>query len=265
MQAWEPGAVEYPSFMAADQLAPTPAKTLRALVVEDEPQANELFADALRDTQWAVKTAMTATEAKKAYQPGLYDLITLDINLPDQDGLSVCRWLRQQPGGDLPFILAITARSGMRDLTEILKAGANDYLAKPFEIQALLVRLAVAHNQILLLHQQAWLSDQVQTAQSGFHAIFEHPSDLNFVVNFEGAVISSNIAAQTALGMADLGNGIVTTADLFVEKEMPPLHEMIGQQKTIRSKLAGRRNFSVWGHLIPWQGQQALLLNMRAV
>jgi len=63
------------------------------------------------------------------------------------DGLDFCRWLRTQPGGDLPLVMVVTAHVAPTDLENVLHAGADEYLAKPLDLQTLNIRLAIAENR----------------------------------------------------------------------------------------------------------------------
>ncbi|MEM1057821.1 MAG: response regulator transcription factor [Verrucomicrobiota bacterium] len=117
---------------------------MKALVVEDDAATNELFVEALGDGGFTVEAAADAEAAIAKYRPDAYALITLDLNLPGMDGLEFCRWLRSQPQGEDPYVIAITGRAEPEDLQEVLKAGIDDYIAKPVTLEKFFVRLAMA-------------------------------------------------------------------------------------------------------------------------
>jgi len=112
---------------------------MRVLIVEDEPAVADLLVRALREVAWAPDVAPTGAAALEALAVNDYDLAVLDLGLPDMDGFEVCRRWRRQ-GGRTP-ILILTARAGLGDRVTGLDAGADDYLAKPFDIEELLARL----------------------------------------------------------------------------------------------------------------------------
>ena len=112
---------------------------MRVLIVEDEPAVADLLARALREAAWAPDVAATGRAALEALAVSEYDLVVLDVGLPDMDGLEVCRRWRER-GGRTP-ILVLTARAGLGDRVTGLDAGADDYLAKPFAVEELLARL----------------------------------------------------------------------------------------------------------------------------
>jgi two-component system copper resistance phosphate regulon response regulator CusR len=112
---------------------------MRILLVEDEADAAAVLARGLRERSYAVDVAGGGDEALLAASDNDYDLVVLDWMLPDRSGLEVCRALRAD--GDRTPILMLTARDAVADRVRGLDAGADDYLAKPFELDELLARV----------------------------------------------------------------------------------------------------------------------------
>jgi DNA-binding response OmpR family regulator len=112
---------------------------VRVLVVEDEPRISAYVQRGLEEQGYAVDTALTGREALGWAGTVEYDLIVLDILLPELDGIEVCRELRRR--GDRSPILMLTARDAVDDRVAGLDAGADDYLVKPFALRELLARL----------------------------------------------------------------------------------------------------------------------------
>ena len=112
---------------------------MRVLIVEDEPPVADLLSRTLREAAWASDVVRTGAAALESLAVNEYDLAILDIGLPDMNGLDVCRQWRKR-GGKTP-ILMLTARQGLSDRVTGLDAGADDYLAKPFDVEELLARL----------------------------------------------------------------------------------------------------------------------------
>jgi two-component system, OmpR family, response regulator len=111
----------------------------KVLVVDDEPNIRELVEVALKFHGCAVSGCATGKEAlhqAAAYQP---DLMILDVMLPDIDGFEVCRMLRTE-GNDLPVIF-LTARDTTTDTIRGLTLGGDDYVTKPFSVEALVARV----------------------------------------------------------------------------------------------------------------------------
>ena len=112
---------------------------VRVLVVEDEVKMAGLLRRGLQEEGYAVDIAPTGSEAVWAATEIPYDAIVLDVMLPDLDGFTVSRRLRE--AGRWAPILMLTARDAVPDRIEGLDAGADDYLTKPFAFTELLARL----------------------------------------------------------------------------------------------------------------------------
>jgi len=112
---------------------------MRVLIVEDERKISAYVKRGLEEQGYAVDAVYTGREALDWAEAAPYDLILLDILLPELDGLSVCRELRRR-GSRMP-ILMLTARDAVDDRVAGLDAGADDYLVKPFAMKELLARL----------------------------------------------------------------------------------------------------------------------------
>ena len=115
------------------------AHSPRVLVVDDEPNIRELLQVALTFHGCAVTTSATGEEAitlADAFDP---DLIVLDVLLPDIDGFEVCRRLRSV-ANDVPVIF-LTARDATSDTITGLTIGGDDYITKPFSVEALVARV----------------------------------------------------------------------------------------------------------------------------
>jgi DNA-binding response OmpR family regulator len=112
---------------------------MRVLIVEDQPVVSSYVKRALEEQGYAVDLANNGREALDWAAVVAFDLIVLDIMLPEIDGLTVCRQLRNR--GNTAAILMLTARDTVDDRVVGLDAGADDYLVKPFELKELLARL----------------------------------------------------------------------------------------------------------------------------
>jgi len=111
----------------------------KVLVIDDEPNIRELVQVALSFHGFAVTTGATGEDAlqiTEAYQP---DLIVLDVLLPDIDGFEVCRRLRSA-ANDVPVIF-LTARDATADTVTGLTVGGDDYITKPFSVEAMVARV----------------------------------------------------------------------------------------------------------------------------
>ncbi|HEX8850828.1 MAG TPA: response regulator transcription factor [Gemmatimonadaceae bacterium] len=112
---------------------------MRLLLAEDDVYLSAMLAKGLREHAYAVDVAADGEAA--AYQAAVndYDLVILDVLMPKRDGFDVCRDLRRR-GQTMP-VLMLTAKDEVADRVQGLDAGADDYLAKPFDFTELLARL----------------------------------------------------------------------------------------------------------------------------
>jgi DNA-binding response OmpR family regulator len=112
---------------------------MRLLVVEDNQRLQELLADSLKGAGYGVDVAGTMADFLGSVAAVQYDLVIVDLGLPDGDGLSGIRALREQ-GQSMP-VLVITARGSIEDRVSGLDGGADDYLIKPFNHTEFLARV----------------------------------------------------------------------------------------------------------------------------
>ncbi len=112
---------------------------MRILVTEDETDLADALARGLRRQGYAVDIAHDGQQALLLAEVNDYDLVILDLNLPEVDGMEVCRRLRAS--GSSAGIIMLTARSGLDDRVNGLDEGADDYLVKPFHFPELLARV----------------------------------------------------------------------------------------------------------------------------
>lgn len=112
---------------------------MRLLVIEDNEKLASLMKKLLSDNAFAVDAVPTAEEGKAALDVADYDLIVLDLSLPDQDGNELLRSLRRA-GHGIPVLVA-TARADIIQRVQTLNEGADDYLVKPFSLDELLARV----------------------------------------------------------------------------------------------------------------------------
>ena len=113
---------------------------MRILLIEDEVRLAENIATALRDGPgFAVDCSHHGLDGYAMSESGHYDLLVVDLMLPGLDGLKIVQRVRHR--GDMTPILVLTARDERAQVVELLNAGADDYLTKPFDLGELLARI----------------------------------------------------------------------------------------------------------------------------
>ncbi|KAF0813156.1 Transcriptional regulatory protein OmpR [Andreprevotia sp. IGB-42] len=141
--------------------APTSQNQPRLLIVDDDPDIRDLLADYLAGFGYTVDKAADGVAMREQMAAhGDYDLLVLDLMLPGDDGLTLCRQLRQQ--SNVPVIM-LTARGDPFDRIVGLEIGADDYLSKPFEPRELVARI-----QTVLRRSRAAAAGPMETAPAAF-------------------------------------------------------------------------------------------------
>jgi DNA-binding response OmpR family regulator len=118
---------------------------MHVLLVEDDARLADSIRDGLRDSGFAVDRAADAESAWRAFDAGEFDLLVLDLGLPDTWGLKLLRRLRRR-GNDVPTLI-LSAYSELDHRVEGLDSGADDYLVKPFSLAELEARLRALHRR----------------------------------------------------------------------------------------------------------------------
>ncbi len=119
---------------------------MRLLLVEDNPSLASGLSLALSNKGFTINHVSKGQQALQAVQNDKPDIVTLDLGLPDMDGLEVLRQIRKLDS-ELP-VLILTARDSIEDKVSGLDLGADDYLCKPFEIEELEARLRVLERRL---------------------------------------------------------------------------------------------------------------------
>jgi DNA-binding response OmpR family regulator len=170
----------------------------RILIVEDNPRISSFLETGLQANGFTTFVVATAGKAIQIAQSDQFDLLILDLGLPDQDGLNVLSTVRGQ--GDPMPIIVLTARDGLDDTIAGLEGGADDYMTKPFRFEELVARIRVqlrnrqlprtkeetqirVGNLILdLLSRQVWVNDKpVELSAREFllvEVLMRHPTQV---------------------------------------------------------------------------------------
>jgi DNA-binding response OmpR family regulator len=121
---------------------------MKVLIVEDHRRLGRFLKQGLSEQTYTVNWVMTCAAALDALAEASYDIIVLDLGLPDDDGINLLRKLRESRFNEP--VLILSARDSVQDRIRGLDVGADDYLAKPFSLEELL-----AHIRALLRRQSA--------------------------------------------------------------------------------------------------------------
>jgi two-component system OmpR family response regulator len=203
----------------------------RVLVVDDEPNIRDLVEVALRFHGFAPVGAATGEEALRHLKAERPDLIVLDVMLPDMDGFEVCRRLRAD-GHDVPVIF-LTARDTPSDTVTGLTLGGDDYVTKPFSIDALVARVRAvlrrttpAADDVLRIADLE-LDETRWTVRRAEIDVELSPTEfrlLAYLMRNAGRVLSRDQLLENVWGWAHSGNSqVVETYISYLRRKLDPL------------------------------------------
>ncbi|MFK7845210.1 MAG: response regulator [Rhodothermales bacterium] len=149
----EPDQEEIPETLEED------TKMLQVLLVEDEVDNQKLASHFLSKLGYAVTLATNGLEAVQAFDKAFYDIVLMDIQMPEMDGQAATAHIRSlTSGGDNPWIIAVTARAMVGDREKFLESGMDDYLSKPYSKEAMVRVLERAKAEIMREKGAAFVS-----------------------------------------------------------------------------------------------------------
>lgn len=114
---------------------------MRILIVDDDPTALELLEHALAQSGHQVTAASGGREAIELLRNGIYNIVICDWEMPEIDGLELCRRIRQRYSSRYIYIILLTIRAGTQNIVDGLAAGADEFISKPFAPEELAVRI----------------------------------------------------------------------------------------------------------------------------
>jgi len=206
---------------------------MRILVIEDDPTVGEFVRRGLEEQRWQADLVANGLEGERLALSQPYDLVVLDMRLPGRNGLDVLRSLRAR-GMERP-VLVLTAQDAVDAKVETLRAGADDYVTKPFAFEELLARA-----EALLRRPRALASPRVAVADLeldlGTHEVFRAgekveltPKEfavLEYLVRHAGRVMSRTLITEYAWGYHfDPGTNIVDVVINHLRKKIDARHE----------------------------------------
>jgi DNA-binding response OmpR family regulator len=141
---------------------------MKILVAEDDPVARRILAVTLERLGWDVVTAKDGNAAWQVFEAmrgsDAPELAVLDWMMPGLEGIEICRRLRATPGFELVYVILLTSRGDKEDLSDGLAAGANDYIAKPFDPVELEARVRVGERMVSLQRNLAARVTELEAA-----------------------------------------------------------------------------------------------------
>jgi phosphoserine phosphatase RsbU/P len=148
---------------------------MKILVAEDDPVARKILVITLERLGWDVVTAKDGNGAWEVFESlkgkDAPELAVLDWMMPGLEGIEICRRLRAIPGLEFVYVILLTSRGDKEDLADGLAAGANDYIAKPFDPVELEARVRVGERMVNLQRSLAARVTELEAALGEVRAL----------------------------------------------------------------------------------------------
>jgi two-component system copper resistance phosphate regulon response regulator CusR len=206
---------------------------VKILVIEDDPTVGQFVKRGLEEQRWGVDLVTDGEEGERWARSEAYDLIILDMRLPGKSGLEVLRGIRAR-GFERP-VLVLTAQDAVDAKVQTLRAGADDYVTKPFAFEELLARVeALARRPKALASMTLTVGDlvldqntrEVRRAGEVIELTPKEYAVLEYLMRHEGRVMSRTLITEYAWGYHfDPGTNIVDVVINHLRKKIDAKHE----------------------------------------
>jgi two-component system, OmpR family, response regulator len=206
---------------------------VKALVIEDDPTVGRFVQRGLEEQRWSVDLVANGEEGERLALAQPYDLVILDMRLPGKSGLHVLRSLRAR-GFETP-VLVLTAQDAIDAKVETLRAGADDYVTKPFAFEELLARVeALSRRPRNMQRPNLSISDlelnldsrEVTRAGERIELTPKEFAVLEYLMRHAGKVMSRTLITEYAWGYHfDPGTNVVDVVINHLRKKVDAAHE----------------------------------------
>ncbi|MGK2962183.1 MAG: response regulator [Gemmatimonadaceae bacterium] len=205
---------------------------MKVLVIEDDPTVGQFVKRGLEEQRWIVDLVADGDEGERLAASETYDLIILDMRLPGKSGLEVLHGLRSR-GVERP-VLVLTAQDAIDSKVETLRAGADDYVTKPFAFEELLARVeALSRRPRAIVSPTLRVADlelnldtrEVSRADSPVDLTPKEYTVLEYLMRHAGKVMSRTLITEYAWGYHfDPGTNIVDVVINHLRKKIDANH-----------------------------------------
>ncbi|MEP6692415.1 MAG: response regulator transcription factor [Gemmatimonadaceae bacterium] len=205
---------------------------MKILVIEDDPTVGQYVKRGLEEQRWGVDLVTDGEEGEQRAASEAYDLIVLDMRLPGRSGMEVLHSLRAR-GFERP-VLVLTAQDAVDAKVKALRAGADDYVTKPFAFEELLARVEalsrrpreIAKPKLVVAHLE--LDQATREVRRGGELIELTPKEytvLEYLMRHAGRVMSRTLITEYAWGYHfDPGTNIVDVVINHLRKKIDANH-----------------------------------------
>lgn len=217
------------------------------LVVEDDPFMRKLIREVAKDSGYPCLECATGEDGWQLFEVHQPRVILLDWGLPGMDGLALCRLIKQSPKGSSCIVVMLTARRKTDDLSAVLEAGADDYLAKPFDHHQLRVRLSVAWSRARLVsaqHDAELATHRAHEALARSHADLLSILDLvdvgSAIVDGEGKIVFLSRSMLKIVGEGDWRGKLIAEAFPMAHVSGRDISALIDHPQATRTRVPMR-------------------------
>ena len=205
---------------------------MKLLVIEDDPTVGQFVKRGLEEQRWGVELVADGEEGERLASSGAYDLVILDMRLPGKSGLDVLTALRAR-GFERP-VLVLTAQDAVDAKVTTLRAGADDYVTKPFAFEELLARVEALARRPRAIASPVLRVDGLELDQAtrevtrdGEHVDLtpKEYAVLEYLMRHAGRVMSRTLITEYAWGYHfDPGTNIVDVVITHLRKKVDARH-----------------------------------------
>ncbi len=208
---------------------------MNILVVEDEPLAARLLVKTLARMGHASECAENGALAWKMFQESPFDVVISDWEMPEMDGLQLCRHIRDYSDTSYTYFILLTAKSAIEDKVLGLQAGADDFLVKPLDNGELMARLEVGARIITIHKQLANIVSSLHAARQRFSELFMGLPIAGVTIDENGRIQEWNRAFESLINL----QGEMIYEESFLEK-IAPREMRFEIEREISELLAGK-------------------------
>jgi len=209
---------------------------IKMLLAEDEQTLAMIVKESLETRNFEISVAHNGVEALDLFLNNMFDVLVLDIMMPEKDGLTLAKEIRKI-NKHIPIIF-LTAKSQVQDVVEGFQSGANDYLKKPFSMEELIVRIQALVGRFHLIEEAKIQSigkytfdytKQTLTIENDFFSLTYREAELlDILLNNHNQVVERSVILTKIWGKDDFFNG--RSMDVFITK----LRKKLSQDDSIQ-------------------------------
>nr|HDN00362.1 response regulator [Deltaproteobacteria bacterium] len=215
----------------------------KILIVDDEPRMCESLKILLNNNGYEVHTSNDGHEAIKCLAENDFDLVLLDIVLPDMDGFQVMDFINQQHPDTM--VIIITGHISMESTLKALRKGAYDYIKKPFESEELLTKGKNAINQKILTCENRYINKKLQESEKRYRYLIQNSPDIIYTLDKKGnfTFISDVVEHLTGIKAEQLIGKHYTS--IIYEKDLEKAHFFFNERRTAERVSRGELRIKV--------------------